>query len=845
MKIDWREVAAACAPGLLLAVAALLGWLISTAVLDTAQRATVGAALEPALALLLALWLVLTIGVGWWTHRGWLRRVREPALTAERAAAFVAAATHRSDAHEGSEAHLSSDAHEGNEVHEGSDAHGSSDAHPGSDAQEGSVAHRGSGSHSLHGSDAHGGRGQSGRASQPKISGLPETAGDPATRALATLIEQLVRERNGLRDEMAQRVASASRDVEVERSRLAALMSELMQSVVVCNRDGRILLYNARARALSAVLSAVPSPAAGAELIGIGRSIHALLDRRLIDHAVDGIERRLARDEPAPTARFVTSTAGGRLLRIRMAPVRAPDGSAVRAPEGSAIRAPEGSAARAPDGPAVRELGRSSAEPRGGPPVETSPSRQASGFVLMIDDITDDFAAESTRHGLLHTLTEGSRASLGTLQAAVEMLDYPDVDPATREQFVAVIRDEVTRMTARVAAVADRAEASLLTHWPLEPMPGADLLAAVRRRIASLAAPVGDIEIDLELPPDPPWLKVDSYALLQAITGLADRLGRELAVRCIALRLARATGGAHLDVAWQATAVDVETLSSWETDPIRIGDEAINLTVRDVVDRHGGEVWLERDPSRQQALFRFLLPVAETGGREPVPAIAGDGGRPEFYDFDLFDTGRQAGALADRPLAELTFTVFDTETTGLDPSAGDEIIQIGAVRIVNGRLLRRESFEQLVDPRRAISPASIAIHGITAAAVAGQPTIDTVLPAFHAFAHDTVLVGHNAAFDMRFLELKAASSRVAFDQPVLDTLLLSVLLHPNQPSHQLELIAARFGIVVDERHSALADATTTAQVFLHLLPLLAERGIVSLEQALRASRETWHARLRY
>ncbi len=798
MKIDWREVAAACAPGLLLAVAALLGWLISAAVLEPAQRTTVGAALEPALALMLALWLVLAIGVGWWTHRGWLRRVREPALTAERAAAFVAAAAHRSDARE------SSDAHEGSEAHRGSDAH---------EGTEGNEAHKDS--------DAHGGRDRSGQASLPKISGLPETAGDPATRALATLIEQLVRERNGLRDEMAQRVASASRDVEVERSRLAALMSELMQSVVVCNRDGRILLYNARARALSAVLSAVPSPAAGAELIGIGRSIHALLDRRLIDHAVDGIEQRLARDEPAPTARFVTSTAGGRLLRIRMAPVRAPDG------------------------PAVRELGRSSAEPRGGPPVETSPSRQASGFVLMIDDITDDFAAESTRHGLLHTLTEGSRASLGTLQAAVEMLDYPDVDPATREQFVAVIRDEVTRMTARVAAVADRAEASLLTHWPLEPMPGADLLAAVRRRIASLAAPVGDIEIDLELPPDPPWLKVDSYALLQAITGLADRLGRQLAVRRIALRLARATGGAHLDVAWQATAVDVETLSSWETDPIRIGDEAINLTVRDVVDRHGGEVWLERDPSRQQALFRFLLPVAETGGREPVPAIAGDGGRPEFYDFDLFDTGRQAGALADRPLAELTFTVFDTETTGLDPSAGDEIIQIGAVRIVNGRLLRRESFEQLVDPRRAISPASIAIHGITAAAVAGQPTIDTVLPAFHAFAHDTVLVGHNAAFDMRFLELKAASSRVAFDQPVLDTLLLSVLLHPNQPSHQLELIAARFGIVVDERHSALADATTTAQVFLHLLPLLAERGIVSLEQALRASRETWHARLRY
>jgi DNA polymerase-3 subunit epsilon len=201
--------------------------------------------------------------------------------------------------------------------------------------------------------------------------------------------------------------------------------------------------------------------------------------------------------------------------------------------------------------------------------------------------------------------------------------------------------------------------------------------------------------------------------------------------------------------------------------------------------------------------------------------------------------------LDDRPLKSLSFTVFDTETTGLNPSQGDEIIQIGATRIVNGRLLRQDAFEQLIDPGRSIPAASIPIHGISPAMVQGQPRIGQVLPTFHAYAHDTVLVAHNAAFDMKFLQLKEASTGLRFDQPVLDTLLLSAVIHPNQASHRLEAIAERMNITVLGRHTALGDAMVTAEVFLRMVPLLAEMGIHTLGQAREAAQKTYYARLKY
>jgi len=119
--------------------------------------------------------------------------------------------------------------------------------------------------------------------------------GSADVRGLAEAVNALVRQRERLRGEIAERVAEGSRGVETERSRLAALMSELTQSVVVCNLDGRVLLYNNRARLQFRALSDAPALAGGAELIGLGRSIYTVFDRQLVAHALESIRQRLLR----------------------------------------------------------------------------------------------------------------------------------------------------------------------------------------------------------------------------------------------------------------------------------------------------------------------------------------------------------------------------------------------------------------------------------------------------------------------------------------------------------------------------------------------------------------------
>jgi len=620
--------------------------------------------------------------------------------------------------------------------------------------------------------------------------------GPPEVQQLAQAANDLAQQRDVLMDDVDAQIGRAKASVEEEKNRLAALMSELAQAVVVCNLDGRILLYNNRARLQFKALAQGPTSVSGGALIGLGRSIFSILEKSQVEHAQEVIRQRLNAGKSA-ISNFITTTRGGQLLRAQMVPVLAAGGG-------------EGDAAM-------------------------------SGYVLTVENITRSIEQEQRRDKAFLSLTEGSRSTIGNIRAAVaNLIDYPDMEPELRERFLRVIDDEVSKRTHVIDQTVNEFSDSMKMRWPLEDVLAIDIIAAAQRRIdEKLKLPTKTEEID-----DTLWIKADSFSLVFALAALAAKLQDHYEPRELRFRLSSEGRLAHLDLIWAGPAMSSETFYTWEMESMQIAGETSPLSLRDVIDRHGGEIWYQREKAAHRAFFRFVLPVATPEQEQEHDDQKRGSGRPEYYDFDLFNFEDKSIDL-DRKLSELTYTVFDTETTGLEPSNGDEIIQIGAARIVNNRLLRQEIFDQIVDPEIPLKPESIPIHGITEDMVRGKPNIDVVLPAFHEFCEDTVLIAHNAAFDMRFLQLKEDRTGIRFSQPVLDTLLLSAVVHPNQESHKLDVILERLGIHIDTRHNALEDSLATAEVFLKLVPLLEDKGIVTVRQALEASEKTYFARVKY
>jgi DNA polymerase III subunit epsilon len=360
----------------------------------------------------------------------------------------------------------------------------------------------------------------------------------------------------------------------------------------------------------------------------------------------------------------------------------------------------------------------------------------------------------------------------------------------------------------------------------MDDLRASDLLAAAQRRIEHKLG----FRPAAEMTEEPIWLRVDSYSLIQAISYLASRLKYELDARELVLRLGQAGRFVQFDLIWSGGQITVETWHAWETQPLRMGGEASPLSLRSVMQRHGGEAWYQIEHAARRAFFRLLVPGRQKEDLAVPDAPVGDVA-PALLSGDVFRARGGMRDLDECRLLDLALTVFSLGTTGPDPAAGDAVFAIGAIRIVNGRLLRHEVFEQLVDPGRKVAAATAVSYRLEPAMLEGQPAIEAVLPAFHRYCHDTVLVAYDALRGIRFLRSKEVQCGARFRHPLLDVSQLAAAVHPNIDASGFEALARRLGVATASKATALERAIATGEVFLKLIPLLTERGITSLKQA--------------
>jgi len=174
---------------------------------------------------------------------------------------------------------------------------------------------------------------------------------------------------------------------------------------------------------------------------------------------------------------------------------------------------------------------------------------------------------------------------------------------------------------------------------------------------------------------------------------------------------------------------------------------------------------------------------------------------------------------------EIEFTIFDTETTGLNPASGDRIVELAALRFKGKDKISQ--FQTLINPKREIAPEAFAVNRITRSMLEDAPEIGAIMPGFLDFIEGSCLCSYNIEFDLAFLnnELKIIGSGSLSGRYFFDILTIARRLMPGQERYALWFIAQKLGVSNKQEHRALSDVEMTWEVFNRLKEICFRKGI--------------------
>lgn len=575
-------------------------------------------------------------------------------------------------------------------------------------------------------------------------------------------------------------LASARREVRKAMQSATASLDEQkawLETILQGLTEG-VLVCNRQHRIMlynQALLATLGRP----ERVGLGRSVFDLLSRAPLQHTLDRLERRHQSEEQnggnGHSTGFVCSTQDGQhILQGRMALMLDNNG-------------------------------------------------EISGYLITLTDISSDVALLGSGEAIRYTLTRDLRSTAANLRAAAETLtQFPDMDAAQRTRFNQIMLSESTALSTTIDQLAGQIGGQLLGRWPMADVLISDLVNCLDQTLSDLDVNVVGI---------PLWVHGDSLSLMQALEHLIRKLSQLTGETRFDIETMLGDTLVYVDITWVGSPIPAGALENWLDDVCTL--EGGQQRLGNILERHEAEMWSQAGTREGTALLRLPLPTPKRPqfieSTDTLPA------RPEFYDFGLLSDHQGDATLASQALDTLSFVVFDCEMTGLNPKGGDEVIAIAGIRVVKGRILRGETFERLINPGFSIPKDSIRFHGITDDDVADKPGIIDVLPEFHAFIGDAILVAHNAAFDMTFLQLKEKACQISFDNPVMDTLLLSSMLDGDEEEHSLDAICERYRINIEGRHTAMGDTLATAEVLIRIIERLQAKGLTTFGEAMQAS----------